>query len=105
MTPVDRLLRDLLTSVRRRFYSDQTKPGVVLSELNINGEIYASIVRYPNGPLTKEVIVSAKGSTLSLAIEGLALVWLVHCKQTDTFRLKFKRRTDDFDRLIAAALP
>ena len=81
------LLAELLACVQSEFWADQTKAGVVLSQLD-SVTVYASICRYPNGPSDKKVLCSAKAEDLDKALRALAVQWLIHTKRFETLRTK-----------------
>ena len=97
------LLDALLESVRGVFYNDSTRPGVVLSDLGC-GQTYASIVRYPNGPDSKQVVLSVKDLDTNRAIQSLALAWIGHRGRSRTLRLNLGEDERKFVRALRAAL-
>lgn len=96
-----RLLARLLDAVRVAFIEDSTKPGVVISDLGCSSW-YVSVCRYPNGPTSKTVVVSAKGSSLVKALHACTVAWLVHRRRLDA--LKIRKSTNEIDRALFNAL-
>jgi hypothetical protein len=67
----------LIQAVREKYSRDPTSPGVILSEVDAAGVIYASVVRYhAKWAQQKEVVASVKAKTLREAVRGLSARWL-----------------------------
>ena len=71
------ILLTLIQAVRERYSRDPTSPGVILSEVDAAGTIYASVVRYhAKWAQQKEVVASVRAKTLPEAVRGLSARWL-----------------------------
>lgn len=80
------LLSEFLKCIHSEYWNDKTKAGVVLSQLSAN-EVYASVVRYPDGPFgVKQIVCKAKAKTLDAVIRALAIAWLVETKRFEKLR-------------------
>jgi hypothetical protein len=70
------LLDKLTKAVSFKYKGDKTAPGITISSLK-NGQYYCSIVRYSGAfAKGKEVVCSAKGSDLFIAIRDAAQSFL-----------------------------
>lgn len=83
------LLASLLASVRREYWADDTKAGVVLSDLGtLAPTVYASICRYPTGPNSKQVVCKVKADDVDKALRALSIEWLIHTRRFEALRAK-----------------
>jgi hypothetical protein len=90
-----KLQKLLLASIAKAYPSDNVRPGLVLSDLG-DGDTYASVCRYPNGPhAEKRVVVKARGRDLAQAIRLLTVVWLIERRAFDAFTKELEKSLDE----------
>lgn len=65
------LLERLASAAGAYYEKDQTRAGIVLSDLG-NGVWYCSVVRYERGHQDKKIVCSTKQPSLALAVKNCA---------------------------------
>ncbi len=73
---VEILLEKITKAIAFQYATDKTAPGLTVANLK-NGDFYCSIVRYSGAfAKDKKVVCSARGTDLSVALEGVAREFL-----------------------------